>query len=92
MTLELFANYIAHDSSRYAHLFASKVFNSVLRLEDFPMSGRIVPEIEQEDIREIILGNYRIIYRISGENVYILTVYHSARLFDPSQIKKIYKE
>ncbi|MCC5668610.1 type II toxin-antitoxin system RelE/ParE family toxin [Nostoc sp. CHAB 5784] len=43
------------------------------------MSGRVVPEIAQEDIREIIFGNYRIVYLVSDDQVNILTVFHSSR-------------
>ena len=49
-----------------------------IRLIDFPQSGRIVPEIGDRSIREIILGNYRIIYRLRSEAVEILTVHHGA--------------
>lgn len=63
-----------------------KVFDAVRRLESFPESGRIVPEIKQQNILEIILGNYRIIYRLKDDCAEILTVYHSARLLDNNSI------
>ncbi len=78
--VEAIACYIARDSSHYAQLFAVKAFDAVQRLQAFPESGRTVPEINQPDIREIILGNYRIIYRLTNNLVEILTVFHSARL------------
>lgn len=87
--VEAIANFIAHDSPHYAQLFATKVFDAVERLNLFPESGRVVPEIDQMNIREIILGNYRIIYRIKLQKVEILTVYHSARLLDTNIIKTI---
>ena len=80
--VEAIANYIARDSAYYAQMFAVKTFDAVRRLEIFPESGRVVPEINQKNIREIILGNYRIIYRLKSEYVEILAVYHSSRLLN----------
>ncbi len=48
--------------------------------------GRIVPELEIENIREVILGNDRIIYRIREEEVQVITVHHGARLLDVSKM------
>jgi len=52
----------------------------VNRLETFPKSGRIIPEFEIENLREIIYGKYRIVYEIERETVLILTVFHGMRL------------
>lgn len=70
-------------------MFTIKVFEAVDRLELFPESGRVVPELNRKEIREVIIGNYRIIYRIRGELVEILTVYHSSRLLDVNGIKNL---
>ena len=78
--------FIAKDSPSYAQVFAGDVFEAVERLNRFPKSGRIVPEYGKPAIREIILGNYRIIYRIIGARVQILTIYHSARLLPGKNI------
>jgi addiction module RelE/StbE family toxin len=83
--LEGIAQFIAHDSPQYASLFVMDVLDSVERLENFPKSGRVVPEMNNPDIREIILGNYRIIYRLKPELVEILTIYHGARLLNPAK-------
>lgn len=72
--------YIARDAPRVAQLFAGRVFDAVDRLEMFPESGRIVPEIGDPNLREVIFGNYRILYRFRKEIVEILTVHHGARL------------
>ena len=58
------AEYIAQDSPNSAKKWVESTFQVVERLEKFPKSGRIVPEIMQDDFREIIYGNYRIIYRL----------------------------
>jgi toxin ParE1/3/4 len=84
--IDAICEFIAKDAPRYAQMFAIRVFNATDRLEIFPESGRIVPEINQHNIREVIFGNYRIIYRLQDDEVQILTVYHSARLLDPNKI------
>ena len=80
--VEIITNYIANDSLYYAKMFAKKVFESVERIEIFPESGRVVSEINCKNIREITLGNYRIIYRIKTNRIEIITVYHSSRLLN----------
>ena len=68
---------IALDKKKVAFQWAESVRKKVLRLKKFPKSGRIVPELKREGIREIIIGNYRVIYKVDKE-VAILTVFHGA--------------
>jgi addiction module RelE/StbE family toxin len=84
--IETIANFIARDSTYYAGIFTVKIFETVERLELFPESGRTVPELNCKKIKEVILGNYRIIYRLKEDMVEILTVYHSARLLEADLI------
>ncbi|MEI6166194.1 MAG: type II toxin-antitoxin system RelE/ParE family toxin [bacterium] len=84
--LQAITEFIAHDSPEYACLFATDILDVVGRISIFPKIGRVVPEVTNPDIREVILGNYRIVYRLRGYCVEILTVYHSSRLFDPSKL------
>jgi plasmid stabilization system protein ParE len=73
-------DFIALTSERYAKITVQKLFERTYILKDFPESGRIVPEKNEKNMRELIEGNYRIIYEIASENhIHILTVYHSAR-------------
>ncbi|NTW82069.1 MAG: type II toxin-antitoxin system RelE/ParE family toxin [Chlorobiaceae bacterium] len=81
--LEAITMFIAADSSSYAKLFAIDVLSVVDRLSEFPMSGRVVPELYDPSVREVLFGNYRIVYRLNGDQVEILSIYHSARLLDP---------
>ncbi len=75
------AEFIAKDSEYYAIVQVERFFQQVLILETHPNAGRRVPEIDRDDIREIIEGNYRIIYKIySKSHIDILTVHHSSRL------------
>jgi len=73
-------DYIARDSKNYANLFLKKLYDSVQKLKDFPNMGRIVPEIDDPKIRELIFQNYRIVYRIKEDYIEILTVIHGSKL------------
>jgi len=79
--LENIRIYIASDSEYYATSFLEGAFNAVERLSDFPFSGRIVPEIADEFIREVIYGSYRIIYQVTDTKINIITVIHAMRDF-----------
>jgi len=68
------AEYIALDNTIAAESWVDSVFDSVKRLEKYPNSGRIIPEIQLKEFRELILGNYRIIHRVEDKQVSILTV------------------
>ncbi len=81
------AQYIAQDSQNSAQKWIELTFKAVERLDQFPKSGRIVPEIMQNDFREIIQGNYRIIYRLKSEGVSILTVRHGRQILPIDEIK-----
>ena len=80
--IEAVCAYIARDSEYYARVFAQQIMEKVATLESFPRAGRVVPESKREDIREILHGNYRIIYRLTDDVVEFLTVHHSARSLD----------
>jgi toxin ParE1/3/4 len=80
-------NYIALDAPDTARTYTQTLIRSTDRLVMMPLSGRIVPEFEQENIREIIKGSYRIVYRvISDIEVIVLTVFHSSQLLHPTDI------
>ena len=78
--LENIGDYISDSSEKYAKITVKKLFDKTDILKKFPEAGRIVPEKNDENLRELIEGNYRIIYEIiSPEQINILAVYHSAR-------------
>jgi plasmid stabilization system protein ParE len=74
--------FIARDAPTTADAYVRRLRSAVDRLKAFPTAGSVVPELGREDIREVLSGNYRLIYRLSDYRVDILTVYHSARLLD----------
>jgi len=77
------AEYIARDSVDRAALFVVRLIEIADRLQNFPFSGRVIPEIGDESCREIIYGAYRIMYRIDKSDVWITGVVHGARNWAP---------
>ena len=81
------AIFIANDSERYAGIQTNRFLQATIILEENPKFGRIVPELKNPDVREIILGNYRLIYRIvNSKQIHILTIHHSKRLLSNNLI------
>jgi toxin ParE1/3/4 len=75
------AEFISKDSFHFAQIQTERFINAAKVLEKFPMYGKMVPEFTLPELRELIEGNYRIIYRIvSDERIDILTIHHSSRL------------
>jgi addiction module RelE/StbE family toxin len=78
--LESIRAYIAEDSARYAELVIARIVSSVERLASFPESGRIVPELNRPEVREVIVSPYRVVYRYRSGVVEIATVFRASRL------------
>jgi addiction module RelE/StbE family toxin len=72
-------DYISLDSTFYAARFISKLIKRVDILIEFPEYGRMVPEKNTPEIRELIEGNYRIFYRLRKGEVTILRIHNAAR-------------
>jgi|SRR5699024_4807558 len=73
-------NYISKDSGQYAKIQVKRIKSRTEILKHQPFIGRSVPEVASEKIRELLEGNYRIIYKIvHDEQIDILTIHHSAR-------------
>ena len=83
--LDAIRTYISRDSETYADALTLEIFEATDRLERFPESGRVVPELDDPATREIIVGNYRVMYDVSGGVVRILGVLHGARQFPPAK-------
>jgi len=90
LDLDAIGEYIARDSIRYAEITVAELFESADMLEDFPKSGSIVPEFNNQHIRQLIRGNYRIVYLIVDDfRIDVLTIHHCARLIsNTEQFKK----
>ena len=73
--------YIARDSPLYASLVIQRLVGAPERLLDFPESGRVVPERGENELREIIVRPFRMVYRVGQDSVEVVTVFRASRLF-----------
>ena len=80
------AEYIAMDNPAAAEKWVNMVFKKVEELQNFPESGRILPETENKSIREFIYGNYRIIYRVEKGAISVLTIRHGKQVLPMEDI------
>ncbi len=80
--LEAIGDYISRDSPNYASIVISKILSSLDRIKKYPSSGRIVPEINNDNFREIFIYSYRVVYRISSNILLILAVIHGKQQFE----------
>lgn len=78
-SFEEICNFIAKDSEYYASMFAKKINLLVKNIALFPLAGRVVPEYQDENLREKIFQNYRIVYRIKENFIEIVMISHSAK-------------
>ena len=79
--LESIRAYIAQNSESYADLTVRRLIAAVDRLRHFPESGRVVPERDEASIREVIFDSYRVVYRLTGDRVEIVTIFRGSRVF-----------
>jgi len=77
--LRAIRRYIGQSSRRHAETFIARIIAAAERLQVFPLSGRVVPDDDLGEHREIFLSDYRIVYHIAGDEVRIDTVVHGAR-------------
>jgi plasmid stabilization system protein ParE len=80
------ASYIAQDKPSAAERWIRTVFSKVENLKYSPEIGRIVPEIGNSQFRELLFGNYRIIYRVEPEQISVLTVRHGMQILPIEEI------
>lgn len=78
--------YIAQDSPRYAQRTVDRLTRRSEQIAAFPKSGRMVPEYQATDVREVIENSYRIIYRIKTDQIDVLAVLHAAQLPPPDLV------
>jgi len=80
------SDYIAQDKPTAAEKWINTVFSKVEQLKSSPEIGRIVPEIRNNQFRELLYGNYRIIYRIEQKKISILTIRHGKQILPIDEI------
>ena len=80
------AEYIAQDKPSAAEKWTNTVFSRVEQLKSSPEIGRIVPEIKNNQFRELIYSNYSMVYRIEKEQISILTIRHGKQILPINEI------
>jgi toxin ParE1/3/4 len=78
--LDSITDYIAADSPAYAGIVLKNIVNQTKILARFPQAGRKVPEFDDENIRELLVYSYRIIYRLQDDEALIVAVIHGKRV------------
>lgn len=71
---------MARDSAEYALRMIDRITRRSQQIGEYPLAGRIVPEYDADDVREVIEGPLRIIDRVRREQVDVLSVLHGARM------------
>ncbi len=84
--VETVARFIAREAPRSAALFIERVLRVAENLGQFPLFGRVVPELGRSDIREVIVQSYRVIYRVLPDEIEIIAVHHGARRLRPDRL------
>jgi toxin ParE1/3/4 len=82
--LESTCEFIGRRSEQYARVVAERIVALVESIPKLPRAGSIVPEYDQDDLRERLYHHYRIIYRLRGEDVEIVRICHGARPLPPT--------
>lgn len=80
------AQHIAADRPEAARGWVHALFARAATLRAHPRRGRRVPEIGRDEIREVLHGEYRVVYRIEPKQVVVLTVRHGRRQWDPEEL------
>ncbi|MHB8125264.1 MAG: type II toxin-antitoxin system RelE/ParE family toxin [Desulfitobacteriaceae bacterium] len=79
LDLEGIKEFIQRDSEYYALGFTGRIIEMVEKLSSFSNLGRMVPEVDDESIREVVFYNYRIIYKLCDESILVLAIIHASR-------------
>ncbi|HEX4621370.1 MAG TPA: type II toxin-antitoxin system RelE/ParE family toxin [Myxococcaceae bacterium] len=83
--LEGIVSFVANQSPRAAERLHNRLLSAALTLERHPNRGRVVPELDRlaiVDVRELLVGPYRVLYRVEGRRVFVLTAFDGRRDLD----------
>ncbi len=85
--LDAIRRYIARDDPAAARRWVTRLQARARLAASASLAGRIVPEVDKADVREVFLRSYRIVYRVRDEEVSVLTVFEGHRLFPDTTIR-----
>ncbi len=80
--LQSIAEYIQRDSEFYTRAVITKILDVSRSIKEFPLIGRIIPELENENVRERFVHSYRLVYQIKTHHIIIVAVIHGRQLFE----------
>lgn len=81
--------YIAQDNPVAARRWVERLQARARQAATMPMAGRVVPELRRDDVREVFVRTYRIVYRVREDTIDVLTVFEGHRLFDTTDLPEI---
>lgn len=84
-------DYISIDSKFYAKKISQDIVEKTETLNDFPKCGRVVPEIGDPNIREIIIYSYRLVYEINSTVIEVLGIIHGKQDFSSAEFGSLKK-
>lgn len=84
--LQEIEDFISQDSAERAVAYVNRLIERGENLAEFPTSGRRIPELNTEELREILEGNYRLVYRLKTERIEVLTVFEGHQQFPYKEI------
>ena len=87
--LKAIHDFIASDAKYYAKKVVQDIIDRTNIIETYPMIGRKVPEIDDENVREIFAYSYRILYEIKSEKIYVIGIIHGRRDFISTHVYKL---
>jgi toxin ParE1/3/4 len=87
--LKAIYDFVASDSKYYAKKVIQDIIDRTNIIETYPMIGRKVPEIDDENVREIFAYSYRILYEIKSEKIYVIGIIHGRRDFISTHVYKL---
>ena len=82
------ARFIAADRPTAAAKWIDGLFDAVAKLSAFPDKGRMVFEVGRPEIREVLYGKYRVVYRLEEKRLFVLTVRHQRRHFSEGVLRE----
>lgn len=85
--LESLLAYIATEAPITAQRFAQRLIHRVELLKNHPFLGSYIAEDDTRTYRQIIQGNYRVIYRTDDETIFVIAVHHAARLLESDNLE-----
>lgn len=81
--------YIAQDNPSTARRWVERLRERARQAAATPLAGRVVPELQRDDIREVFLRNYRIVYRVREDAIDVLTVFEGHRLLKAENLPEL---